>query len=247
MIPYYLYSVLSYAYLGFLVWMLIDCYRREPDRGIWMLVMFLLQPLGVIAYFFARFLPRGHAPGMNKLKSKFQTGDVKRLQIAAAQIGNAYHWIQYADRLSELSRWSQAEDAYRKALDREPDNLQAQWGLAQCLDKQQRYAESLELTESILAQDASYKFGDVSLAKGRLLGKLERWEPARDHLAQHVLRWRQPEGLYWLATAEKQLGETDAARTHLQELIMDIEASPPAIARKQSGWKRKAKSLLKSL
>jgi len=246
-IPYYIYSVLSYLYLAFLVWMLIDCYRREPDRGIWMLVMFLLQPLGAIAYFFARYLPRGNASGFNKMKSKFQTGDVKRLQIAAAQIGNAYHWIQYADRLSELGRWSQAESAYRKALEREPDNLQALWGLAHCLGKEQQFNEALELTDRILEKDPSYKFGDVSLARGRLLGRLGRWEDTRDHLATHVRRWRQPEGLYWLAVAEKELGETSSAQTHLQELIMDIEASPPAIARKQAAWKRKAKSLLKSI
>ena len=246
MIPY-LSQILPLLYFGLLVWMLTDCYRREPDRGIWIWVMLLLPPLGVLAYFLARYLPREHPRGLRKLWAPIQTGELKRLKIAALQIGNTYHWLQYADRLRETGRWETAIEAYRKGLEREPDNLPALWGLALCLARQEQFDEALELLDRILARDPEYKFGDVSLARGRLLVALKHWEAARTHLGTHVRRWRQPEGLLLLAQAEQQSGNRQAARGYLEELVMDVESSPPAIARKQASWKRKAKGLLRRL
>jgi len=244
---YYLTGFLGYLYLGLLVWMLIDCYQREPDRPIWMLVMLFLQPLGVIVYFFARYLPRGSGRTLQRFLGRFQTRDVKRLKIAASQIGNAYHWLQYADKLRELGRYDQAEAAYREALQKEPQNLQVLWGLGLCLEKRQKPDEALELINQLLALDPDYKFGDVSLARGRLLVVQENWPVAVEHLSRHILRWRQPEGLYLLARCYQAIGQSDQAREQLEALLMDLEASPPAIARKQSSWRKKAKRLLRSV
>jgi hypothetical protein len=244
---WYSFGGLTLLYLPFLVWMLWDCYRNETDRLIWILVIWFLSPLGAIVYFFARYLPRGELGAFKTITSRFQTRELKQLRVAALQIGNPYHWIQYADALAERGRTEQAAEAYGEALDREAQNLPALWGRAQCLETLKRPDEALPLVETILQLDPEYRFGDVSLARGRIHTRLEQWSVARDHLTQHVQRWRQPEGLYLLALAEQQTGEVDGARRHLQDLLLDLEASPPAIARKQGSWKRKAKRLLQQL
>ena len=236
------------GYLVFLVTMLIDCYQREQDRGIWLLVMLFLHPLGAIVYFLTRFLPRGGSlSGGGLAWLRFQGGELKRLQLAARQIGNAYHWLQYADGLRSAGKLTDAEAAYRTALEKDPAQLQALWGLSLVLAGQKRFDEALELTERLLAVDADYKFGDVSLAKGRLLAATGRWGAAQEHLQRHIRRWRQPEGLYLLAQASVEMGDRDAARQHLEAVVMDIDASPPAIAAKQRIWKSKARRLLRSL
>lgn len=73
-----------------------------------------------------------------------------------------------------------------------------------------------------------------------------RWDDACNHLETHIKRWRQPEGLYLYARCQIQQKNIEAAKETLEMLIMDIDASPVAIARKQKSWKRKAKKILRT-
>src|SRR5690606_24690658 len=93
----------------------------------------------------------------------------------------------------------------------------------------------------VLAIDPSYKFGDVSLAYADTLLKLNEQDEALVHLEQHTKRWRHPESLYRLAEIRAQNGDSAAARELLQGLIMDVDASPRAIARKFYFWKGRAR------
>ena len=240
-------GVFSLLYLPFFLWMLIDCVRNEPDRGIWIFIIIFLQGLGSFAYFFLRFLPRGNNAFLKKLMARFRTRELNRLRIEAKQIGNPYHWLQYGEKLRELRQYPQAEQAYRTALKKDSENRQALWGLAICLEKQKKFEDAFLAITQVYQQDPAYKFGDVSLARARLLITLDRWNEARDHLEAHVQRWRQPEGLYLLARCQVYQQNVEEAKRTLEMLLMDIEASPSAIARKQKKWKRKAKKLLRTI
>ncbi len=239
-------GALSLLYIPFLIWMLIDCVRHEPDRGIWIFLMIFLQGFGCFIYFFVRFLPRGNFGFLNSLLARFQTKELNRLRIEAKQIGNSYHWFHYGEKLQERQQYPQAEQAYRNALEKEPDNIQTLWGLAVCLEKQKKFEEAFQSVARIYEQDPGYKFGDVSLAFARLLIEMEKWDEAGKHLQTHVKRWRQPEGLYLLARCQLRQQNREAAKETLETLLMDIEASPSAIARKQKSWKSKAKKLMRS-
>ncbi|MBL4883290.1 MAG: tetratricopeptide repeat protein [Planctomycetaceae bacterium] len=243
----YFIDAISYLYLPLVVWMFIDCMRNDSERGIWAWLIIFVPGLGVSIYFFTRYLPRGNNGVLKSVFAQFQTKELKRLKMQSKQIGNAYHWIQYGDKLRELRRYDQAEQAYRAAMEKEPDNIQILWGLAICLEKQERTAESLEFVTQTLEQDPDYKFGDVSLAYARVLISISEWDKARNHLQSHTKRWRQPEGLYLYARCLLEQQENETAKEILEMLILDVEASPSAIARKQNTWKRKAKKLLRSI
>ena len=242
-----IYSLGSFAYMAILIWMLIDCVQREQDRGIWIWVMLLLHPLGLIAYFFARYLPRRDQRWLHRWLARFRTRELRQLEIASRQIGNAYHWIQLGEKQRELHKYSDAVNSFREALSREADNLQAKWGLAISLEKTGQPEEALDQVEAILQVQPDYKFGDVSLARGRLLMELDQWQEAESHLRSHVDRWRQPEGLYRHAVCLHHDHQDQEAREQIQSLLMDIEASPTSIARQQRNWKRKAQHLRRQL
>ncbi len=243
-----MFSLLSYvAYIVILIWMLIDCVQREQDRGIWIWVMLLLHPLGLIAYFFARYLPRRDLRWLYRWLARFRTRELRLLEIASRQIGNAYHWIQLGEKQRELHKYSDAVNSFREALSKEADNLQANWGLAISLEKTGELQEALGQVEEILEVQPDYKFGDVSLARGRLLMELDQWSAAESHLRTHVDRWRQPEGLYRLAVCLHHDHQDLEAQEQIQSLLMDIDASPTSIARQQRGWKRKAQQLHRQL
>src|SRR5262245_19624131 len=48
-------SIISLAYLAFMVWMLFECARSDPDRGLWIWIILFFQPLGAFIYFLARW------------------------------------------------------------------------------------------------------------------------------------------------------------------------------------------------
>lgn len=239
--------LLNFAALAFVIWMGIYCYRNDPERYIWLWLIIIFRPLGAIVYFFVRWLPgaKVKAPGfMHKVTRK---RSINRLQIAAQQIGNPHQFIELGDALRETGQWDRSLDAYLKALNKDPKNPQALWGAACGQYHKEQFEAAHENLTQLLEIDPAYKFGDVSLLQGKTLHALGRLDEARDHLEGHIKRWRHPEAIYLLANLYADNGQSAAAHEQLQSLIMDIEASPSAIARKQSAWKRKAKSMLRKL
>lgn len=161
----YLIETIGFLYFLVLVWMFTDCLKNEPDRGIWIWVIVAVPGLGFLVYFFTRYLLRDNSGFLRSWIARFQTRELKRLKIQSRQIGNAYHWIHYGDKLREFRRFDQAEHAYRAALEKEPDNIQTLWGLAICLEKQEQFEEALDFILQTLEQNPVYKFGDVSLGR----------------------------------------------------------------------------------
>ena len=240
-------SLLTVPYFAFWIWMLIHCYRTEPDRQFWIWILIIAQPIGPVAYFFLRFLPSKEFPAPAFLRRWTRGRELMRKESAAHQIGNPHQFVQWGDVLREVGKLDQAREAYDCALAKDPDNLPALWGAAQVAVSQKRYGDVCSLTKRVLEKDPQYKFGDVSLAYGRALNELGDGQAARAHLEQHVRRWRHPEGVYMLAKLCADQGDTAAARQHLQSLLQDINASPAAIARKFGRWKSRARQLLRKL
>lgn len=236
-----------WLYVPFLLWMLISCIRNDPERYIWLWIILLFQPLGAVIYFLARWLPNRRFETPSFLRRWTRRNVIRRLEIAAAQIGNAHQHVQLGDALREVGRIEEAGRAYANALTKEPDNLAALWGAANVDFKQGEHASAREKLARVLAVDPGYKFGDVSLLYAKALYALGEQEAARDHLTGHIRKWRQPEGLYLLATIHVEQDNPTLAREHLQGLIVDVDSSPRAIARKFLSWKRRAKRLLRRL
>ncbi|OYW33992.1 MAG: hypothetical protein B7Z51_00245, partial [Methyloversatilis sp. 12-65-5] len=166
---------------------------------------------------------------------------------AAEQIGNPHQFIQWGDALREVGQLDRANAAYAKALAKDPKSLQALWGAAQVAVRQKRPTDVEEYCRQILAIDPQYKFGDVSLAYGRALKDQGQTAAMREHLEQHVRRWRHPEAVYLLACQCRDDGDIAAAREHLQAMLRDINGSPAAIARKFGRWRSLGRQLLRKL
>lgn len=239
--------LLTAPYFLFWIWMLIHCYRTEPDRQFWIWILIIAQPIGTLAYFFLRYLPSREFAVPSFLRRWTRGRQLARLETAAFQIGNPHQYVQWGNALREVGLLDRAHEAFQRALEKDSQNLQALWGAAQVASLQKRYNDLKSLTRQILDQDPQYKFGDVSLEHGRALMKLGEFEAARIHLEQHVKRWRHPEAMYMLAELYAILGETRGAQESLQSLIQDINGSPSAIARKHGRWKSRAKQLLRKL
>lgn len=229
------------------IYLLWYCATRDPERGIFLWLLILMPPLGTVLYLVFRWLPQQRVRPPKFLRSLGRGKEIRRLETAARQIGNAHQFVQWGDALRETGRDEPAAGAYAGALEREPDNIQALWGSAQVSLRTEQYAEAEATLARVLEQDPEYKFGDVSLAMGRALIGSGQTDRALERLTDHIRRWRHPEAVYLLATLQVDSGDTESARTNLNELIMDVEASPKDIARRHRIWRSRARRLLSRL
>lgn len=248
---HWFYIILSHplVYLpafAFWVWMLVACARRDPERGLWIWIIAFV-PLGALIYFFGRYISLAEFRVPASLKRWSRAREIDRLKIATRQIGNAWHFVQLGEALLETGRYEPALSAFKTALEKEPDNVQALWGSAQAQTKLEDHGAARETLARLLELDPQYKFGDVSLAYGRALHETGAHDASAEHLEKHLRRWRHPEALYLLAVIRAGQSDNGQAREHLEELLMDVNGSPKGIARRHAVWKSRAKRMLRKL
>lgn len=237
--------LLGFAYFVFWLWMLVHCILYEPDKFFWIWLLVIAWFPGAIIYAAIRYFPAKDFVGPRWLRRSFRSRELRRLEIATQQIGNAHQFVLYADALRELGLTNQARVAYAAALQKDSRLLPALWGAAQLAVVEKKPAEVRDFTQRVLDIDPQYKFGDVSLAYGRALEDLGETDAAREHFARHVRRWRHPEAVYRLATLYEAAGDRQAAREQAEALLRDLATCPPAIARKHGRWQSRARQLLK--
>lgn len=240
-------DLMGFLYILFMIWMLVDCVRKDPDRFLWFWIIFIFQPAGAFIYFFVRWLPTNQFELPEFARPFLRQRRLNELETAAMQIGNPYQFVRWGDALKDAGIDQKSLEAYQQALAKEPDNLQALWGAAQVEMKLKQFESVKARCQKILDEEPEYKFGDVSLMYCKTVCELDASELAREELAKHTKRWRQPEALYMLADLQAEAGDHQAARKTLQGMLLDINGSPRGIARKFVRWKSKAKRMLKRL
>jgi hypothetical protein len=231
----------------FTLWMIVYCIRHDSERGTWLWILLVFPGMGPVIYFFARWLPSSSMEPPAFLKRWMEGPKIRRLEVAAQQIGNAHQFVEWGDALRQVKQWPEARVAYTQALAKEPGNLPALWGAATTESQLDEPQSARPHLEAILKIDPGYKFGDVSLLYGKTLHLLQDCEAELAHWRSHLKRWRQPEALYLLAELLILREEFPEARQLLQTLIADIEITPRALARKVFFWKGRARRLLKRI
>lgn len=242
------YSSFGIFVIAFVVWMLVYCIQHDPDRQVWVwIIIILFPPVGAVLYFFIRYLPTRAARPPRWMRRFLRGKELRQLEWKCRQIGNAHQWVEYGDALREVSRWDDADAAYRNAVERDRESLPALWGLSVTSYRGERYDIARDHLTSILAKDDRYKFGDASLLLGKCYLKLGETENAREILAKHVQAHRSPEAVFLLGKLQADAGESEAARATLQSVIDDLENAPRAIVRKSMFWRSRAKKLLRTI
>ena len=244
--PLWIYFIIEAIGAMFTLWMIIYCLRNDSERNTWLWILFFFPGMGAVIYFFARWLPSSSMEPPAFLRRWTEGPKIRRLEVAAQQIGNSHQFVEWGDALRQVKQWAAARGAYDRALAKEPTNLPALWGAATTESQLGEPQTARPHLEAILKIDPGYKFGDVSLLYGKTLHLLLDREAELAHWRTHLKRWRQPEALYLLAELLIERGEIAEARQLLHTMIADIEITPRALAKKVFFWKGRAKKLLRS-
>ena len=172
---------------------------------------------------------------------------LREQQRAVDQIGNAHQYVRLGETYRQLEQWPESAAAFEQAVKRDGESLPARFGLAVAKFAMEDFAAAESQLRDILAVDPQYKFGDVSLLLAKSLAAQKKSRETATHLIEHVRRWRQPEALLLLGIAQKDIGDTSAARHTLQGLLQDIDNTPQSALAQRFVWKRRAKRVLREL
>jgi hypothetical protein len=231
----------AYVLLAFSLWMLVDAARRRAPSYWYFVILFL--PFGAVIYFL--FVKMRDARTESDEASLPKTPLTPSSPLIGFGRGSGEEpSLAHADHLEENERYEEAESIYRRALVREPDNLQALHGLGRSLLGLGRARESLEYFERLLEFERSYRnygaaldYADALWEAGQKTDTIELLE----QLAAHTKRIN-----HRLALAHYigELGQKARAATEIRAAIDDEQTQPDANGERSRRWIERARAML---
>ena len=163
-----------------MVWMCLDCIQRR-EHFIWIIIMIILFPVGAVAYFFVVKNRAGSkAPGSlipTPIRREVETEETLQLKDLIGKFHKAYHYEKLGQVYVEQKKFDLAIPQFEEAIQRDPEILEARYGLAKCFHGLSRFEESAVALEKLTAIEKKYDYGNAifGLAESyRLSGNEEK-------------------------------------------------------------------------
>ena len=238
------YPILTALQTAFMIWMLVDCYRRGAE-GYWFWVILFLPGVGAWLYFFVVKLPSGDLRNINVGGLLRRGPSLDQLRYLAEQTPTLTSHLNLAQRLIEVGQHAEAVPHLQAVLKTEPDHGMALYSLAACHLELCRPAEAAPVLEKLLNRDnrwgnyagwrllvaAQDQFGDraAALQSCRELARLSPTLQNQCLLAEHLL----------------DDGQIIEARMLLEQALRDHDYAPGHVRRRNGRWAAEARRLLK--
>ena len=236
--------LLGVATLAFSIWMAVDCWRRGAEwYWIWLILVF--QPLGGIVYFFTQFWTGSHLE--YGLWKRFMAGGrIREAKDRAHYLDTSAAYEELGDLYAGAEKWMDADAAYREALQRDAENMQAQVRRGYALLAMERADEAWPLLGPVYLKNPAFD-------DDKLIRHLARCQAMRGNLvdagnlyAYFLRRHSYTEVQFEYAHVLLKSGKTEEGRKALEELIRDSEHAPKYQQKRDRRWVREARRLLKA-
>lgn len=152
--------------LVFMVWMCLDCIKRK-EHFIWIVIMVVLFPIGAVVYYFAvkskggAQLPILSLASSSSTSKEIETDETLQLKDLISKFHKAYHYEKLGQTYLDAGKFNLALEPFREAMEREPDMLEARYGLAKSLHGLKQYSEAAEILEDLVKLDKKYDYGNA--------------------------------------------------------------------------------------
>jgi hypothetical protein len=220
---------------------------RSGQAGRWLWIILVFGPLGAAVYFFSEYTGAGSLTRFSHRPRKVTAADVRKAEVEVKRLDNAPSWCEYASVLRARKEYGKAAEAARRALERNPNLVDARYQLGLSLLGAQRPAEAVEALQAVVAGDRAHDSGDALLALARAQQAAGNLPGARASLEELVEHRARPEILYELAAVQGLEGDRAAAMRALQRIIDEAELVPDYLQRDVRPWVKKARKGLDRL
>lgn len=231
--------------LIFQIWMLVDAIQRE--EWLWAVFILFFSVLTALIYFFLVYRPNPTPLPHFELPGASHRRRIRELHEQIARLDKAHLYLELGDIYFNQRKFERADAAYRAALEREPEDLDAQAHLGQSLLRENKLSEARPLLEKVCRVRPNHDYGESLMALAEIEQRLGQpdasialWEQA---LEQHSY----PKARVHLAGLYLQRGEPDRARSQLEEALADQAHAPEFQRKRERFWVREARRKLRKL
>ena len=241
-----------YLFLAFRIWMLVDAIRRQ--EWIWAIfigISLYFSGIGLSAIFYYFLVYRRYSSGPTFSGYEFP-GQVDRRRIRELEskihhLDNAQHHLQLADIYFQQGKLEKAQHEYEEAYKRDKEDPDIRAHLGQCLLRQGKADEALELLQKVAAEDPKHDYGFTLMALAETHMRLGSNDSAIQIWEMVLENHSYPRAKVQLAELYLQKNEVDKAEGILKETLADEQYSPDFQKRKDRVWISRAKGLLRGI
>jgi len=208
------------------------------------LVCSLACPLTFVLLILAPGIFRDVAGDWNRFWERLRTrrNEVEELERKITHLDRAHHMVQLGNVFARQGRDDKAITWFRRALEKEPDHLEALYRLAICYFNRGDFQQAAELLEKVNSRKPEHDYGMAYLRLAEAHHRLGHLQRAAE-VYETLLRFYpgQPEGSYHFAELLEEQGEHQRAAKLMRDVIFTVKHSPPFHRRRNRHWLLKAK------
>ena len=163
-----------------MVWMCLDCIQRR-EHFIWIIIMIILFPVGAVAYFFVvkNRAAEVKVPGSlaTPIRKEVETEETLQLKELIGKYHKAFHYEKLGQVYLEQKKFEMAIPNFEEAIQRDPETMEARYGLAKCYHGLDNFEEAAKALEKLTAIDKKFDYGNAIFGLAecyRLSGKEEK-------------------------------------------------------------------------
>lgn len=222
--------------------MFIDAIRRR--EWFWALFIWLFPIVNSALYFFLVYRGAPSATRGFELPGAHDRRRIKQLQAQIHHLDKAHHHLQLADIYFQHGKLEKAEASYRASLERDGQDPDARAHFGQCLLRQKRPADARPLLEGVVKENPKHDYGYTLMALAETYTALGEKDAALRIWKQVTENHSYPRAKVQLAELYIANGQSELARTELQDVVSDDVHAPAFQRRRDRVWIRRAKRLM---
>ena len=237
------YLVMTVVITAFQIWMLVDSIRRRSPFY-WSLAVFLL-PVAAFVHFLRIKLPelnRRRRAGGNPASPTLE-----ELAELARQTPSEQNRLAFADKLSELLRFSEAIGRYRDVLRSNRECKEALHGLARAFLNLGRPLEAVEELATLMELEPEFRDYTAALDYAEALWQAGKQEDTIGLLTGLVSVTKRINHRVALAHYSKERGDSITARNELDLALSEFASLPEPQRVREQGWADRARKQLAEL
>jgi tetratricopeptide (TPR) repeat protein len=182
-----------------------------------------------LLYLLAPGMFRGFDQDMRHLVSRVRHDrrELEELHRKVDHLDKSHHMVQLGHIYLQQGRHRKATAWLERALEKEPDSLDAQYKLGLCYFAQGKHVDAARLLERVYADKPNYDYGTANLRLAQChhkLGNLPRAAEAYGTLLQQ--NPGHPEGAYHYALLREEQGDRGGAAKLMTTVVHSVRHSP---------------------
>jgi tetratricopeptide (TPR) repeat protein len=231
-----------------MVWMCLDCIQRR-EHFIWIIIMIILFPVGAVAYFFVvknrtgSKTSEGSAP--IPLRKEVETEETLQLKELIEKFQKAYHYEKLGQVYVEQKKYDMAIPQFEEAIQRDPEMLEARYGLAKCYHGLANYEEGAIALEKLTNLDKKYDYGNAIFGLAECYRLSGNEEKALETYGEVINSFHFFKAYYHYARLLDKKGKKQEAIGYMKSIVGSSKDLPDYKLEKERFWIDEASKFLR--